>query len=378
MAAAHVSIRRHFANLKDPRINRHKRHLLLDVIVIAICAVICGCDTWQQIELFGQRRHDWLKRFLKLPNGIPSHDTFERIFDRLNPAAFQSCFQAWIQAISAALPIRQIAIDGKTLRRSGRPGRDLGPLHVVSAWATEQHLSLGQVAVTEKSNEIPAIPKLLELLDLHGALVTLDAMGCQRDIAEKILEGGGDYVLTVKDNQPKLLDAIQDCFQNALEGDFAGVDHDEYETEASGHGRHEKRSYLIIREPAGMAQAWPGLKVIGMCCSERTVQGTNSSETRYFIGSKKAGARTYGRALRHHWGIENSLHWQLDISFGEDDSRISKRQAAENFSWLRRLALMLLKRHPAKRSIPCKRLAAALDTDFLEEVLSGGRKPANL
>jgi len=378
MAGSHLSIKRHFANLKDPRINRQKRHLLLDIIVIAICGVICGCDNWQQIELFGQRRWDWLRRFLKLANGIPSHDTFERVFDRLNAAGFQACFQDWIQAISAALPIRQIAIDGKTLRRSGRATSDLGPLHVVSAWATEHHLSLGQVAVTDKSNEIPAIPKLLELLDLHGALVTLDAMGCQRDIAEKILEGGGDYVLTVKENQTKLLEDIQACFQKGLDQDLKGTDHDDYETEETHHGRQEKRTYLVLYEPKGLCQNWPGLKVIGMCCSERNVQGTTSAETRYFIGSKKASARTYGRALRHHWGIENSLHWQLDISFGEDDSRISKRQAAENFAWLRRLALMLLKRHPAKRSIASKRLAAALDTTFLEEVLSGEHNPAKV
>ena len=370
MAQPHLNIKKHFRKLKDPRRSHRRRHLFMDIIVIAICAVICGCDDWQQVVTFGRERRDWLKRFLELPNGIPSHDTFERLFDRLNPQAFQACFGDWMQALSAALPIEQIAIDGKTLR--GSASSKLGALHVVSAWATANQLTLGQVAVADKSNEITAIPKLLDLLDVQGALVTIDAMGCQKDIAAKIREGGGDYVLTVKDNQPTLLDDIQNCFARAFDTDFADVKHDRYQTEGQGHGRLERRLYTILIDPPGLRQAdlWKDLHVIGMCVSERTLAGQETSmETRYFIGSRKASAKIYGQALRNHWGIENNLHWQLDVTFGEDDNRVSKRHGAENLAALRRLALSLLKQHPDERSIACKRLAAALNTGFLEEVL---------
>jgi predicted transposase YbfD/YdcC len=377
-----LCLRRHFATLKDPR-RRHRRlHRLLDIITIAICAVIAGADDWQQIATFGQRRRDWLQRFLPLPHGIPSHDTFERVFDRLAPQAFQACFRQWVQALAEVLGVRQVAIDGKTLRGSATGG--LAALHLVSAWATANHLTLGQVAVDSKSNEITAIPRLLELLDLHGALVTIDAMGCQKEIARQIVDGGGDYLLVVKDNQPTLLADIQACFAQALDNDFAGLDHDCCRTSCCrtserGHGRHEQRCYHIIREPQGLRQGevWAGLHVIGLCCSERTVGGETSTEVRYFIGSKAAGARAYGKALRGHWGIENGLHWHLDITFGEDASRVSKRHGAENFALLRRLALTLLKRHPAKQSIACKRLAAALDTGFLEEILRGNGNSEN-
>ncbi len=374
---SHLAIKQYFRILRDPR-RRHRRlHRLIDIIVIAICAVLCGADDWQDIATFGQHRRDWLKRFLGLPNGIPSHDTFERVFDRLDPQAFQACFRTWIMAVCTVLDIPHIAIDGKTLRRSG--AADLGPLQVVTAWATANHLALGQVAVAENSNEIPAIPRLLELLDVEGTLVTLDAMGCQKEIARAIVAKGGDYILTVKDNQEGLREDIQQCFTQAFENDLAGVASDTYETEERGHGREEKRSYTVLYQPQGIRQqeAWAGLNVIGMCYSERTVQGETSEEVRYFIGSKKASARFYGKALRNHWRIENCLHWQMDITFGEDASRIRKRRGAENFALLRRLALSLLKQHPAKKSIGCKRLAAALDTVFLEEVLHGAGNSGN-
>src|SRR6476619_4401000 len=229
-----LSIPRFFAPLQDPRRAHRRLHRLRDIVVIALCAVIAGAEDWQQIVTFGRKRLDGLRGFLELPNGIPSHDTFERVFDRLKPQAFQACFRDWVQAVSAALRIQHIAIDGKTLRGSG--SAKLGPLHLVSAWATAQHLSLGQVAVDAKSNEITAIPKLLELLDLNGALVTIDAMGCQKEIARGIVEAGGDYVLTVKDNQPHLLADIQECFAAALENDFAGLKHDSYQTKDKGHG----------------------------------------------------------------------------------------------------------------------------------------------
>jgi predicted transposase YbfD/YdcC len=366
-----LSIAKHFARLKDPRRAHRRLHLLQDIIVIALCAVIAGAQDWQEIELFGRNRCDWLKRFLSLPNGIPSHDTFERVFNRLKPEAFQACFREWVQAIQEVLNIRHVAIDGKTLRGSGKG--TLGPLHLVSAWATAQRLSLGQVAVDAKSNEITAIPVLLDLLDIKGALVTIDAMGCQKAIARKIKEQGGDYILTVKENQENLLKDIEAALSKAFETDFAGVEHDRYETRERGHGREEYRCYTVLHSIAGLRQAdeWQGLTSIGMCYSERTVNGVTSVESRYFIGSRKARAKVYGKALRGHWGIENTLHGQLDVTFDEDDNRVSHRNAAENLALLRRLTLSLLQAHPAKLSIAKKRYAAALDPAFLEEILRG-------
>jgi predicted transposase YbfD/YdcC len=378
MAHAHVTIRKHFRKLKDPRRAHCRRHLLMDIIVIAICAVICGANDWQQVVTFAKKRQDWLQGFLELPNGIPSHDTFERVFDRLDPGVFQMGFRDWMQALSETLVIKQIAIDGKTLRGSGTS--KLGPLHLVSAWATANHLSLGQVAVADESNEITAIPRLLEILDLEGALVTIDAMGCQKDIAAAIRDKKGDYLLTVKDNQPTLLEDIQQCFQRAFDTDFADVKHSEYTTRDRGHGRSETRSYTIITDPVGVRHEalWKDLCVIGMCVSERTVTDQETTtEVRHFIGSRRASAKVYGQALRGHWGIENNLHWQLDITFREDENRVSKRHEAENLAVLRKLALVLLKQHPSKESIPCKRFAAALDTDFLKEVVCGAGKSGN-
>jgi predicted transposase YbfD/YdcC len=366
-----LSIPKYFRKLKDPR-RRHRRlHLLQDIIIIALCAVIAGAQDWQEIETFGRKRQKWLKRFLQLPHGIPSHDTVERVFDRLSPSAFQTCFREWVQALQETLNIKHVAIDGKTLRGSGTA--KLGALHLVSAWATGQRLSLGQVAVAEKSNEITAIPALLDLLDLSGAIVTIDAMGCQKAIAQKIIDHGGDYILTVKDNQEHLLADIQQAFIQACENDFAGLEHDSYETREQAHGRQEYRSYTVLRSTAGLrkAEEWAGLTTIGICYSERTVNGVSSEELRYFIGSRQTSAKVYGKALRNHWGIENSLHWQLDVTFDEDRSRVSKRHAAENLALLRRLTLSLLQAHPAKLSIAKKRFAAALDPDFLQEILRG-------
>lgn len=358
-----------FQSLKDHRVTGRCDHLMIDIVSIAICAVICGADDWQHIEAFGKKRHDWLKRFLKLPNGIPSHDTFERFFQRLDPIAFQRCFSTWAQHLAKSLGWRHIAIDGKTLRGSG--GKLTKALHLVSAWASDTHLSLGQVAVEEKSNEIPAIPELLELLDVQGAFVSIDAMGCQKDIARAIVEAGGDYVLTVKDNQPNLLEDIQNCFAKAFETDFEGLNYDNHETFERGHGRTERRSYTILTNPKGIRNQdlWKGLTVIGMCQSEREIDGQRTSEVRYFLGSREADAEVYGQVLRNHWRIENNLHWQLDVTFREDQSQIQNRNGAENFAMLRRMALCLLKRAPGKGSMKVKRFEAALDTDFLEKVL---------
>jgi predicted transposase YbfD/YdcC len=371
MGVSSLSLKKHFGRLRDPRLRRRRRHELLDIIAIAICAVIGNADTWPDIVTFGKSHRTWLKRFLPLTNGIPSHDTFERVFDLLNPQAFARCFLTWTESLFASLGLKQIAIDGKTLRGSRKDG--LGALHLVSAWASKHHLSLGPVAVNEKSNEIIAIPKLLELLDLKGALVTIDAMGCQKDIARKIVDGGADYLLTVKGNQEALLKDLQNAFEKALETDFAGLDHDTYETNEFAHGRLERRLYTVIQDPDNLSQAeaWVNLRVIGMCGSERNINGKVSSEVRFFIGSRRAKARFYGKALRNHWGVENGLHWHLDVSFNEDHNRTQKRNAAENLGGLRRLALMLLKKHSSKESIARKRYRASMDEIFLEEVLQG-------
>jgi predicted transposase YbfD/YdcC len=371
MALSAFAISRYFARLRDPRRRHLKRHLLIDIIVIAICAVIANANDWQQVVTFAHRRRAWLQTFLSLPNGIPSHDTFERVFDRLDPQAFQACFCQWVAALAQTLGLGHVAIDGKTLRHSGNAPKGWRPLHLVSAWASAVHLSLGQVAVDQKSNEITAIPKLLELLDLHGALVTIDAIGCQKEIAQQIVAGGGDYIFPVKDNQPNLLTDIQDCLAKALESNFAGLCWDRYETQECGHGRQEKRVYLTLANPVGIRNqdAWAKLQVIGMWTSERVVQEQLSEEVHYFIGSRLMSAREYAAALRGHWGIENKLHWHLDVTLGEDANRVQQRQGAENLALVRRLAVALLKRHPGKESMACKRLAAAYDTEFLEEIL---------
>jgi predicted transposase YbfD/YdcC len=372
-ALSKVAIRRHFVTLKDPRVRRRTQHRLMDIVVIAICGVIADCDSWREIELFAQQRASWFKRFLSLRNGIPSHDTMERVFDRIDPRAFSLCFVSWVKALSACLPITQIAIDGKTLRRSFNRTAGLGPLHLVSAWATQLHLTLGQVAVDSKSNEITAIPELLHVLDLKGALVTLDAMGCQKDIAEKIVAGGGDYVLTVKDNQERLLADIQTTIAEALDGRLPPASVSEQESTDRGHGRQEMRSYVVVSclDHIRDRMLWSKLKVVGMCYSERTVKGETSTETRYFIGSRAMSARRYGQALRNHWSIENALHWQMDVTFGEDDSRVQKRHAAANLSQMRRGAISLLKQNDSKLSLRGKRKKAALNTDFLAEILRG-------
>jgi predicted transposase YbfD/YdcC len=370
----------HFATLKDPRVRQRCDHRFLEVILMAFCAAIGGCNDWQQVEMFVRHRIDWFRKFLRLPNGIPSHDTFERLFDQIDPLAFQRCFCQWLRAVTGMLPLPHIAIDGKTLRNSGAPSVGLKALHLVSAWATEAHLSLGQIAVDEKSNEITAIPRLLELLDLHGVMVTIDAMGCQKAIAEKIVDGGGDYALTVKENHRNLLEDIQTCLIEADEVDFAGIEHDFFQTRESGHGREELRNYTLIYNPTGIRhmEEWKGMQVIGMCYRERTIAGKTSHEVHYFIGSARATAQQYATVLRQHWRIENNLHWQLDVSFREDENRVQKRQGATNLALLRRVALCLLKQHPSKKSINLKRLEALLNTDFLEEVLRGTHRLGDL
>ena len=368
------SIKKYFRRLKDPRVVGRSQHSLVDIIVLAICGVIADCDDWPEIVLFARKRLTWFQRFLKLSNGVPSHDTFERVFAKLEPRAFQCCCLAWLRAVADLLGMGHIAIDGKTL--CGSAGSKWGPLHVVSAWATQANLTLGQVAVDGKSNEITAIPVLLELLNLKGALVTIDAMGCQKEIARKIVAGGGDYVLAVKGNQEHLLMDVQATIERALTGELPAHVVLQHNTTEQGHGRQENRSYVLVHNVEAIRdrEVWPKLKTVGMCCSERTIKGETTTEVRYFIGSRKMGVRQYAKVLRGHWRIENNLHWQLDISFGEDNSRIQERQSAENFALLRKMALTLLKQNPAKDSIARKRKAAALDPHFLAEILAGAAK----
>src|SRR5262245_14132214 len=368
-----LALQTYFADLKDPRIDRTRFHLLLDIVTIAICAVICGAEGWEDIAKYGVAKRDWLQTFLALPYGIPSHDTFRRVFCLLDPAAFQECFQRRIDALAEGLGIKRIAIDGKALRRSFDRAAGKAALHLVSAWATEQHLVLGQVAVADKSNEITAIPRLLSLLDVSGALVSIDAMGCQKEIAAKVREGGGDYVLSVKDNQPRLLEDIQLCFEKGLDTDFAGMEHSRHQECYDGHGRVGRHCVYTILNPEGIRDQalWQDLKAITVVFSERQEAGKEKAEeVRYYIGSRAAKAKTCANSIRSHWGIENGLHWVLDVCFDEDGCRMRKDHSPENMALLRRLALRLLNKHGGKGSIRGKRLQSGWNDDFLLEILS--------
>jgi predicted transposase YbfD/YdcC len=369
-----ASIKKHFRRLRDPRVVGRTKHLLIDLLVMALCGVIANCDDWPDIALFARQRETWFRRFLRLPGGIPSHDTFERVFAALNPQALQACCLAWLRAVAGLAGIEHIAIDGKSLRGSAR-GK-LGALHVVSAWATQAQVSLGQVAVDGKGNEITAIPQLLALLDLDGALVTIDAIGCQKGIAQRIVGLGGDYVLVVKANQGRLLEDIQATVERALEGELPAGRVRQCTTTDRGHGRREERSCVVIEDLRGLRDraAWPHLRVVGMCHRERTVDGETTEQVCYFIGSRRLAARRYLAALRNHWGIENQLHWQLDVSFHEDASRVENRHGAENLSLFRKLALSLLRQNSRKETIARKRKAAALDLGYLAEILTGPTK----
>jgi predicted transposase YbfD/YdcC len=368
------SLRKHFRALPDPRVVGRTRHRLFDIVVMAICAVIANCDDWPDIALFARQRQAWFKRFLALPGGVPSHDTFERVFAALDVRAFERCCLGWLREAAGLVGSGHIAIDGKALR--GSAGAALGPLHLVSAWATQAHLSLAQVAVDGTSNELGALPELLGLLDLSGALVTIDAIGCQKAVAQQVVAGGGDYVLVVKGNQERLLADIQETVARAVDGDLPAGAARQVTTTEYGHGRREERTCVVIHDVAGIRdrQAWPHLRAVGICRRERTVNGQTSEEVWYFIGSRRMGARRYAAALRNHWGIENNLHWQLDVSFREDASRVENRHGAANLALLRKMALGLLKQHPRKDSIARKRKTAALDPDFLAETLAGATK----
>jgi predicted transposase YbfD/YdcC len=366
-------IQDHFANLADPR-RRPPVYPLINIVTIGVCAVICGADDFVAIERFGKTRRKWLARFLDLKEGIPSHDRFNAIFAAINPAEFEACLLSWITALHEITGGQVIAIDGKTLRRSYDKASGKAAIHMVSAWATANSISLGQVVTDAKSNEITAIPKLLEMIDISGALVTIDAMGCQTKIAQKILDGKGTYILNVKDNQPTLVAAIKEHFDEYLENNFAGIAHRFFQTQDEGHGREETRWYYVCRVPADLADAarWPGLKAIGMVISSTIRDGKECNETRYYILSEYLSARRFAGAVRGHWGIENRLHWQLDVTFQEDLCRIRKGHADANFSILRRTALAMLKNESSlKVGVKNKRLTAGWDEAYLEQVLVG-------
>jgi predicted transposase YbfD/YdcC len=369
-----TSIKKHFRWLRDPRVTGRTKHRLMDLLVMALCGIIANCDDWPDIVLFARQRESWFRRFLALPGGIPSHDTFERVFAALDPHALEVCCLAWLRAVAGLVGVEHIAIDGKSLR--GSASSKLGALHVVSAWATQAQVSLGQVAVEGKGNEITAIPKLLELLDLDGALVTIDAIGCQKSIAKKIVDRGGDYVLVVKANQKRLLQDIQETVTRALDGELPAGRVRQCTTTERGHGRQEERSCVVIEDLPGIRDrsAWPQLRVVGMCRHDRTVNGETTTEVRYFLGSRRMAARRYLAALRDHWGIENHLHWQLDVSFHEDANRVENRHGAANLSLFRKIALSLLKQNQRKETMARKRKAAAVDPDYLAQIITGHTK----
>jgi predicted transposase YbfD/YdcC len=364
-----------FADLPDSRVEGRTDHDLLDVVVLALCAVMSGAEGWDDIEDWGRAREPWLRRYLRLRNGIAGHDTIRRVFEALSPAELETRFEQWMGGICPAVAGRVIAIDGKALRGSGRTGRGLRALHQVSAYAAEYGLTLGQSACEEKSNEITAIEELLPALALEGAVVTIDAMGCQTAIAGQIVAGGGDYVLAVKDNQPHLAEALRDFFSTLNAPGHGRREVSQYETLDKGHGRIETRRCAAVGkldwlDLLDLKARWPKLTSVACIESTRYIAGKVETEKRYVISSLPADSQRILHAVRTHWGIENGLHWCLDVTFGEDASSIRLRNAALNFSFLRRLAINLFRADKSRSaSLPKKRKAAAWSPDYLATVL---------
>jgi len=370
-----AAIVEHFSGLEDPRMDRTKLHPLENIIVIALCAVICGADSWVDVELLGESKREWLAGFLDLSNGIPSHDTFGRVFARLDAKQFQLGFVNWVKAVCERLADQVVAIDGKTVRRSHNRAIGKEAIHMVSAWATESQLVLGQTKVDDKSNEITAIPVLIDLLELSGCIVTIDAMGCQKEIADQIVDQGADYILALKANQGTLHTDVKDLFEDAQKIDF--VDCDYHKTVNKGHGRIEIRDCWTTAHPDYFASLykpdqWSGFQTVVMIHTERRIGDHHEQETRYYISSLDSNASRILEAVRAHWHVENKLHWILDVTFKEDDSRIRTGNAPQNMTVLRHMALNLIKREQStKRSVRGRRLKAGWDDNYLAKVLCG-------
>ncbi len=368
------SLFEHFEALSDPRLNRGNNHSLYEMVVIALTAAICGANGWVDVERFGIAKIDWFRKFLTLEHGIPSHDTFGRVFARLDTDEFLTSLQNWIQSLHLDMKGEAVAIDGKTLRRSFDNATGVGALHVVNAWATGLRICLGQVAVDHKSNEITAVPKLLEFLELQGAVVTLDAMHCQTETASTIRDQGADYVLTVKANQPTLHQRLEELFSTYEEMDFRAPGLRRHVTVEKAHGREERREYYVAPVPKDLRSKWRDVQSVGMVYRYRkdTVSGKVHEETMYFISSLPPRVRTLAKYVRGHWAVENTLHWSLDVTFAEDSSRIRKGNGTEIASIFRRLALTILQRDTTqKENIRGKRLMAGWSTDVLEQIFTG-------
>lgn len=360
-----------FEEVEDPRHEKGKHHELVDILCLAVLAVIAGAEGWEDIEEFGKQKRLWLKQFLRLSNGIPSHDTISRVFRLLKPEAFQAGFGRWISSLHGELGLKLVAIDGKTLRRSHDRTTMKSALHAVCAWSVANRVVLGQQSVDEKSNEITAIPELLKLLQLQGAVVTIDAMGCQKEIAAQIVRSGGDYVLAVKDNQPTLRAALEDYFNQLHETDFAEGTCRRRHTTERGHGRLEQRYYyqsLLPESLRPLTKDWSELKTIGQVISITLRDGQECSEVRYYISSLRPGVKRFAEAARGHWSIENTLHWTLDVTFNEDQSRIRKDHGPDNFALLRRFALSLIQQDASPGSVKKKRKRAAWNNDALAKI----------
>lgn len=369
------SIAKHFRGLNDPRTGNAKQHIFLEILIIAICGVICGADGWSAVELFGKNKKEWLKTFLELPKGIPSHDTFGRVFAQIKPEEFQKRFIEWVKAVEKLTAGQVIAIDGKQLRRSHNHSAGKAAIYMVSAWATTNQLVLGQRKVDDKSNEITAIPELLKLLEIAGCIVTIDAIGTQTEIAKMVVDGGGDYLLSVKENQGNLFDDIQYLFEVDAAKEFAQVPHSYAKTVNKGHARLETRECWAIDDEEYLSflrkrKQWVGLKSIVRIIAKRAIGEKIETQIRYFISSLPADARAILKAKRSHWKIENQVHWVLDIAFREDECRVRKDHASENLAVLRHMALNLLKHEKtAKGGIHAKRLQAGWNNDYLLTIL---------
>jgi predicted transposase YbfD/YdcC len=368
------TIEQHFSEIEDPRVDRTKRHLLIDIITLTLCAVIGGAETWEEIEIYGNCQYKWFKKFLVLPNGIPSHDTFNRVFARLDPEQLQKCFLAWVQSISSLVEGEIVAIDGKTLRHSYDKNKNKKAIVMVSAWAQQQGLVLGQRKVDGKSNEITAIPQLLKVLYLKGAIVTIDAIGCQKEIVSTIIDKEAHYLIALKKNQVGLYERVEDLFKQAFSEEKVGYQYSDYTPKESGHGRTDLRIYQVLNniqdlvDPSGEWKNLNSVARVQYYC--RLKNGKTKLETRYFITDLSQQAQQLSESIRGHWSIENQLHWVLDVAFNEDDSRIRKDNAPENLAIIRHIALNLLKQDKTfKGSIKNKRKLAGWDNDYLLSLL---------